>query len=38
MADQVKNLDWQAGNIEFISTSSENVIIEISEKPGLLIF
>lgn len=37
LADQVKNLDWQARNIEFISAAPENVIDEISEKLGLLI-
>ncbi len=37
LADQIKNLDWQARNIEFISTAPEKVIDEISEKLSLLI-
>ncbi len=37
LADQVKNLDWQARNIEFIATAPEKVIDEISEKLSLLI-
>ncbi len=37
LADQVKNLDWQARNIEFICAAPEEVITDISEKLGLLI-
>lgn len=38
LADQVKNLDWRARNVEFISAAPEEVIADISEKLGLLIF
>ena len=38
LADQVKNLDWQKRNVEFICKVSKDVIEEVTEKIETLIF
>ena len=37
LSDQVKSLDWQARNTEFIAALPEPVILEILEKLGALL-
>jgi len=38
LADQLKNLDWQKRNVEFICKVTEDVLEEVSEKIETLIF
>ncbi|MFC2006031.1 endoribonuclease MazF [Chloroflexota bacterium] len=37
LSDQVKSLDWQARNVEFIYTLSDEAISEIVQKLGALL-
>ncbi|MFC1934324.1 endoribonuclease MazF [Chloroflexota bacterium] len=37
LSDQVKSLDWQARNVEFICTLSDEVVSEILQKLGALL-